>query len=71
MLLKMRLPYIDAAAPRRALRHCFRQLQAMRRAMRERRALAVMDARMLADIGLSRAEAEIEINRKPWDIAPR
>jgi uncharacterized protein YjiS (DUF1127 family) len=71
MLLKLRLPYVDVSAPRRMLRHCFERVRAMRHAVRERRALAMMDARMLSDIGLSRAEAETEINRKPWDIAPR
>ena len=71
MLLKLRLTYIDLAAPLRPLRHGFARLQAIRRAVQERRALAQMDSRMLADIGLSRAQAEAEINRKPWDIAPR
>jgi uncharacterized protein YjiS (DUF1127 family) len=71
MLLRMRLPYVDVTGLQRVLRHCFERAQAMRQAVRERRALAMMDARMLADIGLSRAEAEAEINRKPWDIAAR
>jgi uncharacterized protein YjiS (DUF1127 family) len=71
MLLKLRLTYIDFAAPLRACRHGIARLHAIRRAVLERRALARMDARMLADIGLSRAEAEAEVNRKPWDIAPR
>lgn len=35
-----------------------------------RRALAAMDDRMLADIGLSRAEALAEASRAPWDLAP-
>jgi len=43
---------------------------AMRQAMSGRRALARMDARMLADIGLSQSEAAFEMNRKPWDTAP-
>ena len=71
MLLKLRLSYVDVSAPWRILRHCFERVRAMRRAVSERRALAMMDGRMLSDIGLSRAEAEAEINRKPWDIAPR
>jgi uncharacterized protein YjiS (DUF1127 family) len=71
MPLNLTLPYVDMSAPLRAVRHCFQHLRAMRRAMRGRRALAMMDARMLADIGLSRAEAEVEINRKPWDVEPR
>ncbi len=71
MLLKLRRLYVDVTAPQRALRHCFERVRAIRQAVQERRALAMMDARMLADIGLSRTEAETEINRKPWDIAPR
>lgn len=71
MLLKLRLSYVDVSAPWRALRHCFERVRAMHQAVRERRALAMMDGRMLADIGLSHADAEAEINRKPWDIAPR
>ena len=43
----------------------------MRAAIAGRRALAAMDARMLADIGLSACEAMEEIGRKPWDTAPR
>ncbi|MBU6449131.1 MAG: DUF1127 domain-containing protein [Rhodospirillales bacterium] len=35
-----------------------------------RRAIARMDARMLADIGLSRADAEEEMRRRPWDNKP-
>jgi uncharacterized protein YjiS (DUF1127 family) len=36
-----------------------------------RRQLALMDQRMLADIGISRAEAEEEANRPVWDVASR
>jgi uncharacterized protein YjiS (DUF1127 family) len=35
--------------------------------MAERRALAQMDERMFADIGISQSEAAFEMNRKPWD----
>jgi uncharacterized protein YjiS (DUF1127 family) len=42
----------------------------MRQAMAGRRALARMDDRTLADIGISRGQAEFEMNRKPWDTAP-
>lgn len=38
--------------------------------VRSRAALAEMDARMLADIGLSRGEALQEAARKPWDLLP-
>lgn len=40
-------------------------------AAESRRHLAEMDARMLADIGISRAEALQEASRAPWDHAPR
>jgi len=71
MLMKLRLSYVDVKVPLRVLRHFFERVRAMRQTVRERSALAMMDAHMLADIGLSRGEAEAEINRKPWDIAPR
>ncbi len=71
MLMKSRLPYVDLAAPLRALRHGLHYIREVRKTWRGRRALAAMDARMLADIGFSRADAQIEINRRPWDIAPR
>jgi uncharacterized protein YjiS (DUF1127 family) len=51
------------------------QVMAMWRAAATRRYLAEMDARMLQDIGLSRAEAQQEASRWPWDCgsgrAPR
>ncbi len=39
-------------------------------AIESRRQLASMDRRMLADIGISRAEALEEARRAPWDLAP-
>ena len=48
-------------------------MRAMSRAMEvmvTRRQLAAMDQRMLADIGISRAEAQEEANRAFWDTAP-
>jgi uncharacterized protein YjiS (DUF1127 family) len=71
MLLKLRLVQFDLAAPQRALRHGLSFLHSMRHAVESRRALAQMDARTLSDIGISAAEREAEINRKPWDIAAR
>lgn len=47
---------------------------ALRRAIRaaeSRRQLAQLDDRMLADIGLGRAEAVAEAERAPWDLSPR
>lgn len=35
---------------------------------RQRQALRKMDARSLADIGVSQHEADVEIARKLWDI---
>jgi len=46
-------------------------LARMLRAVRTRRDLAAMDDRMLADIGLSRADALREAGRRPWDLAER
>lgn len=40
-------------------------------ARRTRRDLAEMDDRMLADIGIGRADAYEEARRAPWDVAPR
>ena len=46
-------------------------LAAMWRAMTTRRMLAEMDDRMLADIGISRAQAAFEADRLPWDTELR
>lgn len=43
----------------------------MARAIEERRILATLDDRMLADVGLNRLDAERESARAPWDIQPR
>ena len=40
-------------------------------ARRTRRQLAEMDDRMLADIGIGRAQAYEEARRAPWDTGPR
>jgi len=53
-----------------AVQLLFHRLRAMRQAVAGRRALAGMDERMFADIGISQSEAAFEINRKPWDTAP-
>ena len=39
-------------------------------AVEERRLLATLDDRMLADIGLDRRAAEREAARAPWDLSP-
>ncbi|SHK51543.1 protein of unknown function [Roseomonas rosea] len=43
----------------------------MARAIEERRILATLDDRMLADIGINRLEAERETARVPWDLERR
>ncbi len=45
----------------------WRRLGARLDLMRQRRALASLDARLLADIGLSRGDAEAEARRGFWD----
>jgi uncharacterized protein YjiS (DUF1127 family) len=46
------------------------KLRAIKHAIEGRRHLMTMDARMLADIGISASQARHEASRKPWDIAP-
>jgi len=45
-------------------------LRRVLQAIESRRHLAEMDPRMLADIGISRADALREATRAPWDLAP-
>ena len=40
-------------------------------AIESRRRLAGMEDRMLADLGISRADALREAGRRPWDLTPR
>jgi uncharacterized protein YjiS (DUF1127 family) len=46
------------------------RLVLMRRAAMTRRELGTLNPRLLADIGLTRAEAEREAERWPWDLEP-
>jgi len=46
------------------------RLVLMRRAAETRRELGGLDPRLLSDIGVSRAEAEREAERWPWDLEP-
>ena len=46
------------------------RLALMRRAAETRRELGTLNARLLADIGVSRAEASREAERWPWDLEP-
>ncbi len=45
-----------------------RSLRIALTARRERRKLAGMDAHMLADLGLTRGQAEAEARRPLWDV---
>jgi uncharacterized protein YjiS (DUF1127 family) len=55
----------------RAWARAFRErLALMRRAAETRRELGKLNPRLLADIGLSRAEAYQEAERWPWDLEP-
>lgn len=40
-------------------------------AVRSRQILTELDARMLKDIGVSRADAQREAARAPWDLSPK
>lgn len=42
-------------------------MRSMARARATRRLLAEMDGRMLADIGVSRSQADVEVSRPFWD----
>jgi uncharacterized protein YjiS (DUF1127 family) len=54
----------------RARAEAFRtRLALMRRAAETRRELGGLNPRLLADIGVTRAEAEREAERWPWDLA--
>ena len=46
------------------------KLALMRRAAETRRELGGLNSRLLADIGVSRAEASREAERWPWDLEP-
>jgi uncharacterized protein YjiS (DUF1127 family) len=61
------LPNLDFSGK---LRSVIARISDMRRTMAGRRAISLMDERMLSDIGLSRNEALYEINRRPWDTTP-
>ena len=44
----------------------FESLSEWQERMRQRRQLMMLDARALADIGISRADAEAEYSKFPW-----
>ena len=47
-----------------------RRLRLMHDAWRTRRILAELEPWQLKDIGISRADAQAEIARAPWDVKP-
>jgi uncharacterized protein YjiS (DUF1127 family) len=44
-------------------------IRAVARVLTTRQRLLDMDDRMLADLGISRAQAQFELSRSAWDIA--
>ncbi len=52
----------------RILRAIWPVLRSIWKTARSRRELARMDSHLLADIGVSRGEALMETQRKPWDL---
>jgi uncharacterized protein YjiS (DUF1127 family) len=72
MSLTLAVPRLRRYRLRLPLRAFLAWVQAVRQDARTRRELGAMDARMLADIGVSTATAAHEANRRPWDVsAPR
>ena len=61
----------DHVRPVRARAKAFwARLVLMRRAAETRRELGTLNPRLLADIGVTRAEAAREAERWPWDLEP-
>ena len=56
--------------PARTWRKLANRILMMLDVWRTRRMLATLDARMLKDIGVSRAQARAEAERPLWDIDP-
>ena len=66
-----RAPAPGWLARHRAVQGWLGMVARMARAIEERRILASLDERMLADIGLNRLDAERESARAPWDLGSR
>lgn len=49
----------------------WRTARVWHRTHKTRRALEEMDPRMLADLGISRAQADYQLSRAPWELPPR
>jgi uncharacterized protein YjiS (DUF1127 family) len=52
-----------------AIARSWHAVRAVARSLRTRQRLLDMDDRMLADLGISRAQAQFELSRSPWDFA--
>ena len=52
-----------------AIARGWHSVRAVARALTTRQRLLDMDDRMLADLGISRAQAQFELSRSAWDIA--
>ncbi|MGI1662700.1 DUF1127 domain-containing protein [Palleronia sp. KMU-117] len=63
-LISLSLPH----APRQRRAGILKTLLGLREVMRQRRALAALDARLLDDLGLTEAEVRREAARAPWDV---
>ncbi len=62
---------VSRNAPVRAwARAIWARLTLMRRVAETRRELGTLNPRLLADIGVTRAEASREAERWPWDVGP-
>jgi len=70
MTTQTTLPFI-AVGGAKPVGGFFVTLRAVLRAAASRRELALMDERMLRDIGVGRSEALAEAERAPWDLTPR
>jgi uncharacterized protein YjiS (DUF1127 family) len=63
---------MDAGAAERVrggLGRGWKMLRIWARTLSTRRDLAEMDDRMLADLGISRAQADFELARAPWTLS--
>jgi uncharacterized protein YjiS (DUF1127 family) len=63
--------FSHSLSSRPSARAALHWLALMMEVWRTRRILAEMDPHLLKDIGVSRGEAQTEIARAVWDIAPR
>jgi uncharacterized protein YjiS (DUF1127 family) len=65
------LPGTKGGTVRGALTRAWRHLRWVARVLNTRRDLQDIDPRMLQDLGISRAQADFELSRSPWQIHER